>query len=406
MEKVFFVICDGLGDRPIEKFGRKTPLEAADTPNLDKLARKGISGMLHPVDIGVRPGSDVAHLSLFGYNLKTDYTGRGPFEAAGIGMDARPGDICLRVNAATVNKDSVVIDRRAGRIDDTSEISDLLDGTVIEGIRICLKPGTGHRMVLVMRGKNLDAAIADVDPHSVGIKVKACKAVKNNKKAKRTARVLQKFLTYAHKKLLVLDSNKERKRLGKFEANYLLSRGAGVYPNLPSFEEKYGLKAVCVAGAGLYKGIGRLLGMDVVEVEGATGKADSNIAAKVRKAISLKSKYDFFFIHFKGTDILGEDGDCEGKKQFIEKIDAALKPLVNMKDILLVATADHSTPCSLKAHSADDVPVVIASPRVRDDDVEKFGERACAHGRLGAIRGKHLMPIIIDLLGMAKLVGA
>lgn len=406
MDKVIFIVCDGLGDRPIPEFDRKTPLEAANTPNLDRLARGGISGAMDTVDIGVRPGSDTAHLALLGYDPHVYYTGRGPFEAAGIGMEVRPGDVCFRVNMGTVDENLVVVDRRAGRIDDTSEFAKLFDGTVIDGVTFLLKKGTGHRVGLVIRGEGLSDKITDCDPHVEGGKIYQAKPKDGSDEARFTAEVLNKFLTESHRKLKNLSINKKREREGKPPANYFLVRGAGVLPELPSFKDKYGLEAICISGAGLYKGVGRLLGMATPTVDGATGKPDSRLGNKIKKVIEEFRNYDFFFVHFKGADTLGEDGDYQGKKKFIEEIDRAIAPLFDLKDCLIVVTADHSTPCSLKAHSADDVPVTIHGKNVRDDDVKHFNERECAKGRLGHIKGLNLMPIIIDLMGLAELFGA
>jgi len=273
-------------------------------------------------------------------------------------------------------------------------------------VTFLLKKGTGHRLGVIMRGEGLSAKITDPDPHCLGVKVYKSEARDDSREAKFTAKVLNKFLENAHELLAELPSNQRREKEGKFPANYVLVRGAGEYPRIPSFRDKYGLKSVCIAGAGLYKGIGRILGMDVVKVKGATGKPESDIIAKSKKAVSLQRNYDFFFIHFKGADTLGEDGDYEGKKKFIEKIDAAIKPLMKVKNALILVTADHSTPCVLKAHSADDVPVLIHSRHVRDDDVEHFNERESVKGRLGHIFGLQLMPIVLDLMGIAELFGA
>jgi len=406
MQKALLIVCDGLGDRPIAKLNRKTPLEAAKTPNLDKLAQEGISGAMSTIDLGVRPGSDTAHMAILGYDPNVYYTGRGPFEVAGLAMEMEEGDVCFRANMGTVDKDLVIVDRRAGRINDTGVFADMFNGTKIDGVKFVIKKGTGHRLGLIMRGKGLSASITDTDPHQVGVKVYKSKSKDDTKEAKFTARVLNKFMELAYEKLKRLDLNKKRKAEGKLAANYILVRGAGVFPNLPSFKDKYGLKAACIAGAGLYKGVGRLMGMKVIEVKGATGKPDSSLSAKIEKAIKIKNKHDFFFIHFKGADSLGEDGDVEGKIKFIEKIDQAIKPLLKQKDLLVVVTADHSTPCELRNHSGDDVPIVIRSAQVRDDDVEHFNERECFRGRLGQIKGSHLMPIVIDLMGLAEMFGA
>ncbi len=406
MDTIFFVVCDGIGDRPIKQFDRKTPLEAANTPNLDQLAKNGISGCMQTIGLGINPGSDTAHLALFGYDPHVYYSGRGPFEVAGINMDLKPGDICFRVNVGTVDNNLEVIDRRAGRIDDTSEYAELLNGTEIDGVTFLLKPGTAYRIGMIMRGKGLSSAVSDLDPKKAGKKVKTAKALDSTSEAEFTAQVLNKFLKIAHKKLKDLPSNKKRETEGKFPANYLLVRGAGTYPDLQYFPERYGLKAACIAGAGLYKGIARAIGMDVIEVEEATGRPNSNLNAKVKKALDIQDKYDFIFLHFKAADSLGEDGNPEEKKQFIEKIDKAVKPFIDLKDSIVVITADHSTPCELMTHSADDVPFTVVSPRVRDDYVEHFNERECYRGRLGRIKGLEIMPLLLDLLGKVPKFGA
>jgi len=406
MDKVIFIVCDGLGDRPIAELNRKTPLEAAYTPNLDKLAKGGISGAMNTIDIGIKPGSDTAHLSLLGYDPNTYYTGRGPFETSGIGMEMKVGDVCFRANMGTIDRDLIVIDRRAGRIDDTSEFANLFNNTAIDGVTFLLKKGTGHRVGLIMRGKGLSANISDADPHKLGVKLLEVKPCDDTKEAKFTAKILNKFIRISFLKLKDLPSNKKREKENKLPANCFLIRGAGMFPKIPSFKEKYGLRAVGIAGAGLYKGIAKILGMDTPNIKGATGKPDSNLNAKIEKVIELFDQYDFFFVHFKAADTLGEDGDYQGKIKYIEKIDRAIKPLLDFKDTLVVVTADHSTPCYLKSHSADDVPVTIYGKHVRDDDVDRFNERECAKGRLGHIKGLNLMPIIIDLMGLAELFGA
>lgn len=406
MQKVVFIVCDGLSDRPIPELGRKTPLEAAYKPNLDKLASQGILGAMNTIDIGVRPGSDVSHLALFGYDPLIYYSGRGPFEAAGIDMDLKEGDVCFRANMGTVDENLIVIDRRAGRIESTEPFVKVLNETKIDDVLFLLKAGTGHRLGLVMRGLNLSPKITDCDPHKTGEKVKKATPKDNSQEAKKTALILNKFLDYAYKKIKDLPINKERVKKLLPPANYILVRGAGILPKYPSFKEKYGLNACCIAGAGLYRGIAKVLGMKIIKVAGATGKPDTNLDAKIKAVIKELKNFDFVFLHIKGTDTLGEDGDFIGKKLFIEKIDKALAPLLKLKECLIVVTADHSTPCALKAHSADDVPVLICGEGVRSDDIKTFNERTCHQGRLGHIKGLNLMPIIIDLMGLAELFGA
>jgi len=406
MDKVLFIICDGLSDRPIFELGEKTPLEAAIKPNIDKLTKRGITGIMHTVDIGVRPGSDVAHLALFGYDISKYYTGRGPFEAAGYGIKLQPGDIAFRGNFATVDKNFIIKDRRAGRIDNTKPLVNVLNGIIIDGIRILVKQGIGHRAAVVFRGKNLSSLITDSDPHKEGVKINQSKPLNKNQSARRTAKIVNLFIKKSYELLSQHSLNKKRRKEGLPPANILLLRGAGIMPQLPSFKEKYGLKAACVAGAGLYKGIAQILGMDILPVASATGKPDTDVKSKIKEAFMAFKKYDFVFVHIKGTDVLAEDGDFLGKKKFIEKIDKALEPLIDKRDVMIVLTADHSTSSYLRMHTADPVPVLIAGQNLHTDNVETFGERSVSSGKLGHIQGKHLMPIIIDYLGRAPLVGA
>lgn len=404
MDKVILVVCDGLGDRPIKELNDKTPLEAANTKNLDKLATLGITGICDVLGVGKRPGSDTAHLAIFGYDPKLYYHGRGPFEAAGIGMDLQQGDVAFRCNLGTVDDSLKIIDRRAGRISSVAEfVKDL--NMEIDGVKFFVKPGTAYRAGLVLRGRGLSHKVSDSDPHEINMKVLEVKPLDESKEAKFTASVMNKFLAKAHQILKEHPLNKVRIKEGKLPANFLLTRGAGFIAEIKKFQDRYGLKACCIAGAGLYKGIARVLGMDIIEVEGATGLPNTNIKAKIDKAIEVLNNYDFVFVHIKAADSLGEDGNYKEKKKFIEKIDKAITKLIGI-DALVVITADHSTPCSLKKHSGDPVPILMCGEGVRKDNVKEFGERSCATGGLGRIKGLDIMPEIINLLGKAKLIGA
>ncbi len=406
MNKALLIICDGLSDRPIEELGGKTPLEAAKTPNMDYLSRHGINGLMHTIDVGIRPGSDVAHMSIFGYDPYEYYTGRGPFEVAGINMEFKPGDIAFRGNFATVDEMLVITDRRAGRIDDTKDLIDALSKTKIPGIQIFLKKGVGHRVGVIFRGKNLSSAISDNDPHLVGEKAQNVYPTDSKPESNKTAKLVNEFLDKSYKILENHPLNIKRKESGLLPANYLLLRGAGSVPDFIPFSQKYGLKAACIAGAGLYKGIGKMLGMKVIEVSKTTGKVNTSVEAKISASILALKTYDFLFVHIKAADSLAEDGNFQGKKQFIEKIDQAFGPLTKLKDTFVVVTADHTTSSQLKIHTSDPVPVLISGPGVRTDHISEFGERAAAEGKLGHIKGGHLMNIILDLMGKAPLYGA
>lgn len=406
MPKAILVVMDGLGDRPLKALGDLTPLEAARTPHLDALAERGICGIMNAIGIGMRPGSDTSHLAILGYDLERYYTGRGTIEVSGLGMDLEAGDVALRGNLGTVNDDLIVVDRRAGRITDTGPFVKDLDGLTFEGITLKVRPGTGHRAGIILRGPGLNSRISDNDPHEVGVKVHEVQPLDETKEAAFTARVLNHFLAEAHRLLKSNPLNAERVKEGKPPANYLLGRGAGYYKKIEPFEQRYGLKACTIAGGGLYKGIGAFTGMDVLKIAGATGLPNTDIAAKFRAALTaLEGAYDFAFVHIKGTDTFGEDGDFEGKRNFINRIDEAFRLLLDVPHLLAV-TADHSTPCTLKRHSGDPVPLMMVGDElVRPDLVRDFGERACARGDLGRLTGLQVMPEIINLLGMSKLIG-
>ncbi|MCL2680792.1 MAG: 2,3-bisphosphoglycerate-independent phosphoglycerate mutase [Coriobacteriia bacterium] len=408
--KTIFVIFDGLGDRPIPAFDGQTPLEYAHTPNLDALAARSICGLMHPLGRGVRPGSDVSHLAIFGYPLEKYYTGRGPIEVAGLGKSGlamQAGDVALRGNFGTVDAQGNIIDRRAGRISDVTPFAAAIDGMVVDGVRCRVIAGTAHRAGVVLQGKGLSAAISDADPHAEGHPVAAVRPLDDSKEAAFTAEVLNTFMRTSHETLSGLAINEQRSAAGQLPANFLLVRGAGVYPSMPAFNEKYDLKSCCIAGGGLYKGIGAFLGMDIIEVAGATALPDTDIAAKFAAAVQMTENYDFVFVHVKAADSLAEDGNFEGKKTFIERADAAAALFSNLPDdTLLVMTADHSTACELKAHTADPVPLMLCNPSVRIDAVSQFSERACMQGGLGQLDAANIMPEVLNMMGKLPLVGA
>ena len=393
--KILLVIIDGLGDRPISALGNKTPLEAAKTPNLDFFAKNGICGQVKPFLFPREktPTSEGAHIALFGYQRY--FLGRGPYEVAGIGMKMKKGDIAFRVNFATVNSNLKIIDRRAGRISDTKSLIKSLSGITIDGIKFLVKESYGHRLGLIMRGKGLSMKISDGDPKKVGVKSKKIIPLNKSKQAKFTADVLNKFLNRTYEILKKHSLNKKRIKKGKLPANYLLIRGAGIYKESPSFKKKYNLKACCIAGGGLYKGVAKILGMDIIKVKGATGFANTNLKGKFLAAKKAFKKYNFVFCHIKATDTFGHDGDFIGKKEFIEKTDKSLKSLLKLKNTLIVVTADHSTPCELKDHSADFIPFLIYKKNIKKGQVKEFSEKACQKGKLGKIKQTNLMKKIL-----------
>ncbi len=367
-------------------------------------AQNRIPSTSTPICPGEWPGSDTAHLAILGYDPFRYYTGRGPIESCGAGIEVKPGDIAFRVNFGTVKGkgsvfDKVVVDRRAGRIQDKQVLVEAVNREVrIDGVEFILGNASGHRAALVFRGENLSDRITDSDPKKVGEKVKRVKALDGE----------AEFIERSHE---VLDShpfNEERAKNGMPKANVLLLRGVGKAVHVPSFEEKYGMKMAVIAGTTLIKGIGRLLKADVIENERFTGSRDTDLELKVKTAVESLETHDFVLLHIKAPDEFGHDGDFEGKKEFIEKIDSAIKPLTELdfSKVCLVVLADHTTPVSVKDHTADPVPLTIVCEGVRSDEVEKFSEFHAYRGGLCRIRGMDLMNIVLDLTGKAKKYGA
>ena len=403
-DKAILLICDGLGDRPA--LDGKTPLQAADTPNIDEISKEGINGLMDVISPGIVPGSDTAHLAILGYDPYKYYPGRGVFEAFGADMELCEGDVAFRANFATVDDKMRVIDRRAGR-KGSKELAEALNGLDIVGVKVFLKNTTEHRCAVVMKGENLSKYVSDVDTHEEGGIVKDCKplTLKEDEDARKTADIVNEFVRKSYEILNEHPVNEERRRRGEPPANIILLRGAGSYEEVPLMKARFGFSAACVAGASLYKGVAKYLGMDVVPVEGTTGRADTNLNNKAEETLHALKEHDFVFVHVKGTDNSGHEGDFEGKRKMISRIDKELVARIKDVDAYIVITADHSTPVSIKRHSSDPVPVVIKGAGVRKDEVNKFDEFSAASGGLGRIRGMDLVPILSDFMGYYKMYG-
>lgn len=405
--KILLIIFDGLGDRPVTELGHKTPLEAAPKPTLDWFASNGTNGLLDPIGPGVRPGSDTSHLALFGYDPLEVYTGRGPFEAAGVGITVEPGDVALRCNFVTVDDDLKILDRRAGRIrEGTEELAKALDGMKLGRVKVLFRAGTEHRAALVLRGKGLSPQVSDTDPHEHGVKVPDAKPLVP--KAKATAKALNAFTKEAYQRLKDHPVNRKRVERGEQPANLVLCRGAGIFPNIEPITQRYKLKAAGIAGVALIKGMYRSVGMDVLEVEGATGGLDTNMVAKADAALKALTDYDLVVVNVKAADLCGHDGKSSEKIKVIERIDQMMAHLKSRlpQDVIVALTSDHSTPVALQDHSGDPVPVTIFGEGVRVDEVPHFDERSVARGALGRIRGRDLMPILLSLANRAEKFGA
>lgn len=395
--KVIFVLIDGMGSLPV-KSGR-TEWELTETPNLDSLMQKGVYGIMHPIGIGITPGSDTSQLNLLGYPPEKYYPGRGPLEALGIGMDLRDGDVAFRANFATVGKDMVVVDRRAGRIStpEAHELAREIAGTRIGGLEFIFKASVEHRGALIVRGKDASGDIGDTDPHITGERVLQ---LEEKGKAAKMARAINKYSEEIHR--ILSKSSVNRKR--RLPANALLLRGAGTYRKVEPFEKRFGMRACCIAGAALYKGIARYVGMHVCLVKGATGTYETDFGAKARAALKCLGEYDFIYLHVKAMDNAGHDGDVAKRVGMIRKIDKMIE-MIKDEDAVIVVTGDHSTPPTKKEHSHEPVPVLISNVQARSYGGKKFCEVECRNGELGEITGDVLMRLILAYSGRGKKYG-
>ncbi len=394
--KVVLIVLDGVGDLP-GKNG-KTPLEHAQTPNLDSLAKESATGLHIPVDLGITPGSGPGHLGLFGYDPKELIIGRGVLEALGVGLPLTERDVAVRANFATVRyegENPIVVDRRAGRIptEENQRLIEKLKKEIreIDGVEVILKSGLEHRFSIVFRFPEEvsedSAKINDTDPQGVNLPPIPLKG--ENETAERVARVAQKFIELCSKVL----RDEER-------ANYVLLRGFSVKPKLLPFPERFGVKALCIAYYPMYRGLASLVGMKVLEDVGPTIES---------AFLALKehfSDYDFFFVHIKKTDSYGEDGNFEGKVKVIEEFDKELTRVLELNPDVLCITGDHSTPCKMKGHSWHPVPVLIHSPYVLGGLSQRFTERECLKGELGIFQAVKLMPLLLAHAGKLKKFGA
>lgn len=374
--KIVLLVLDGLGG--VRTAARGSELYEARTPNLDLLAREGSSGLLQVIGPGITPGSGAGHTALFGYDPIEYDLGRGALSAAGLGFDLKPGDVAARVNFCTLAPDGTVADRRAGRIP-TEENRRLcrmiLDGLdAEEGVEVFLETEREHRALLVLRGDRLSPEVADTDPGVVGEPPSAPHPL--SPAAERTAEVLGRILTRA------------RAVLAGERANFLLLRGFDTLRHMPSFWERYRIRALGVAGYPAYAGIARIFGMD-------TSPLQASLAAGAAVVERSWADHDFFFLHHKRPDSAGEDGDFEGKVAAIEEVDALVPRLLALGPDVLCVTGDHATPCHFRSHSWHPVPVVLWGPAVGVDGVDRFDEEAARGGALGTLPGRDLMALLL-----------
>ncbi len=374
--KIVLVVSDGLGGLAREP-GGGTELETAATPNMDRLAASNVCGLMTPVAPGITPGSGPGHLSLFGYDPLEYVIGRGALEASGIDFELQPTDVAIRGNFCTVDANGVITDRRAGRIptDTCVKLVEKLRAIRIEGVEIFVEPVREHRLALVFRGDGLEDEINDTDPQVTG--VLPLDPVARAEGSRRMAEAAAQFIHQARE---ILKSESP--------ANMITLRGFARRPPLPSMEDVYGLRSTAIAVYPMYRGLARLVGMEVVS-------AGTNLAEQIDTLGKHWDSSDFFFVHFKYTDSTGEDGDFDGKVKRIEELDAQIPRIMELEPDVLIVTGDHSTPAALKSHSWHPVPVLLAAKTCRRDRAQSFGETECLIGGLGQFEAKHLLTLAL-----------
>ncbi len=422
--KLIYVAIDGMGDLPIKSLGNKTPLEVAVTPNLDALAETGKTGLMYSVKKGVAPESDVAVISLLGYDPFKYSTGRGVIEAAGAGLKMKDGDLALRCNFATLGEGKNILDRRVARSLTTEEATEL-SKAVNKGIKLESYPATfefrntlGHRAVLLIKSKSkpLSSDITNSDPAytiinglgvakaEVAMVLQTCEPTNKTDAAKVSAGLVNEFIEKSHNLWENHPINIKRAAEGKLKANVVLTRDAGhLLPKFFNISKHYHVSFACLADMHAERGIAQLAGMDASLLPPPSGNLKKDCEVRVKALLEALPKHDCFYIHLKGPDEPGHDGNCTLKTQIISAIDkyffGPLLKQISLKDNLICVTTDHATPCALKVHSDTPVPILISGDRLGDGKAVKFCEKECAKGSLGTIeRGCELMPKLMDFI--------
>lgn len=424
MKKILYVVLDGLGDLPLKEFKGKTPLEAAVTPNMDRLAQRGITGAVYPVAKGLAPESDIAVISLLGYDAAKFYTGRGPLESFAEGLNVNDGDVALRVNIATAADDGrTILDRRVARglaTDDASVLAKEINQKVtLSGATFEFKSTIGHRGILVIRGvrSKLSGWITNTDPAYVrqGVFGVAKDSFENKVvesmpmpghedsiEAQETADLLNEFTAKSNKVLNESALNKKRISEGKLAGNLILMRDAGdSLPKFPSVEKNFGLKFASFVQMPVEKGIALLTGIEVIDVPQPTGHFDVDYSVWGKLAVECIKSFDGLYIHIKGPDDPSHDGNCKLKKEVIEAIDkhffGPLLAGLDLENAIIAVTADHSTSCKARAHTADPVPLLVCGGNIKPDGSMSFSEKAAKLGSIGQINGTDIMPLLVKL---------
>lgn len=424
MKRLLYVCLDGLGDDPVPELGDRTPLEAAETPFLDSLARQGITGTVTTVGEGIAPESDIAVFAILGYDPREEHPGRGVLEAMGIGMDFRDGDLAYRINFATCEGPRIV-DRRVGR-NLTSEEAHALAAEVNEKLRLPgatfeLQATIEHRGALVIHADGpLSANVTNTDPAyerrgRLGVALETfepviaqARALDDADVSRHAAALTNRFVEGATAVLNASEVNARRRSQGKLPGNLILTRDAGDHrPHLQPIRDRFGLVWGCFVEMPVERGISIALGMEPVvvprlDVAGFGPAAEEAYAEWARLAAEALGEFDALYVHIKGPDVPAHDGRALDKRDVIAAIDAAffgrVLPGLDLKHTIVAVTADHATSCARMAHTADPVPLVAAGGAVTPDGSLTFGERACAQGSLGELLGPQILPRLAALM--------
>jgi 2,3-bisphosphoglycerate-independent phosphoglycerate mutase len=374
--KIILLVADGLGGLPLEPNGR-TELESARTPNLDACVREGVCGLSIPVLPGITPGSGPGHLALFGYDPLQYRIGRGILEALGIHFAVGPRDVAARGNFCTVDANGVIVDRRAGRpaTERCVAMCHKLQQIRLPGLEVFVEPVREHRFVVVFRGDNLGDGVNDTDPQQTGLKPLPAKGA--DPASENTARAVNRFVAEAARELT-----------DEAPTNMVTLRGFARYPKIATMQEVYRVRPVAIAVYPMYKGLARLVGMEVAD-------AGATLADQIETLRRLWNQYDFFFLHYKYTDSTGEDGNFAAKVEMIERLDTELVKIRALNPDVLIVTGDHSTPSKLRSHSWHPVPTLLWAKTCRPDPVTEFGESYCLRGGLGQFPAMYLLPLAL-----------
>jgi 2,3-bisphosphoglycerate-independent phosphoglycerate mutase len=419
VKQLLYVVLDGLGDRPVAALGGRTPLEAAATPHLDALAARGQTGLMDAIAPGVAPESDAAVMSILGYDVERYYTGRGPLESFGAGLEVRDGDLAWRANFGTVAPDWTIVDRRVGRNLSDPEARELAEavqsGVELKGAGFAFRHTLGHRACLVIRRSDgpLSGQVDNCDPayqrHGTfsialanpGKRVLEARPLDGTEEARLAAELTNQFMRRSYEVLENHPINRRRVAEGKMPGNMILLRDAGDrLPRMPSFQERFGIRFASLVEMPVEIGIASLLGMGQVPVASTAEDPERGYSDWAAKTLGALGEWDGLYVHLKGPDVPGHDGDPLGKTRSIEQIDSFyFGPLMRRLDgegFVVAVTADHSTPCELKAHSDDPVPLLICGG-LEPEGAEGFSERQAAQGSLGRLRGQDLVPKLVSL---------